>query len=354
MLAFPIALRYPTDTSAPVTGAIIQPDGRIFRMAGQPWRYCGVSAFRLLDAYAKGEDIASFCDAYARFNTVRVFCYTPEADWGDQAWDMPPPVIVVDFLRQCERLSKYVELVLLTDDDPARIDPAIALVRVLISVAPRNTLIEIGNEVLTHKRINAEALKPICDEAAAVGIPYSSGIYEDERLIFGTYITHHSARTSDWPRRAHDAMEFYDGAGPHQPHAPLHLPCVLDEPIRPDQAPGNLGQKVKDYRAYGGAAAIMGAGATIHSESGKFARLPSTDEFLCAQALADGLEAFPGDAPLGPYRRLVEPGNEPGGPTQDARTYIVGNCMVRCQQQGTTAPEPGWTSLDTSGVLWRR
>jgi len=329
---------------------LLHPDGKIFRYAeGTPWRWRGVSAFQLLDRFARGLDIAPFVMAYPRYNTLRVWPYVPAKDWGDRAWDSPAPAVVVDFLEACARLAYRVELTLLTDDDGARIQPAIELVRVLIGVRPSNLFLEAGNEPLTHKQTNVKALKPILDEAAAVGIPYSSGVYEDEFQVFGTVGTHHSARTSDWPRRAHDAMEFYDGAGPHQPHPPIHTPWVLDEPIRPDEAPGDRAQKIRDFRAYGGTSALLGAGATFHSTSGKFAELPTAEETDCANALADGLEAFPADAPLGPYRRIVEP-NQP----EDARTYVVEPYAVRCQQIGAAMWEPGWKALDADGILWTR
>jgi hypothetical protein len=46
-------------------------DGRIFRADGEPWRYKGVSAFQLLDRFAKGEDIQPFLDAYQGLQRAR-------------------------------------------------------------------------------------------------------------------------------------------------------------------------------------------------------------------------------------------------------------------------------------------
>ena len=299
--------------------------------------------------------------AYPRYNTLRVWPYVPAADWGARAWDSPAPAIVVDFLATCARLGRWVELTLLTDDDDTRIQPAIELVRVLTALRPPNVFLEAGNEPLTHKSIRVRDLKPVLDEAAAAGMPYSSGIYEDELQVFGTYGTHHSGRTVDWPRRAHDAKEFFDGEGPEKKHPPLHMPWVLDEPIRPDEALAEIrrhglsdqdarAQLVRDFRAYGGAAALLAAGATFHCQSGKFAELPSADEAACADALADGLEAFPADAPLGPYDRKVEPGQP-----EDARTYVVGPYAVRCQQIGSAfRGDVGWKAIDRDGILWTR
>jgi hypothetical protein len=322
-------------------------DGKVFRLDGTPWRYKGVTAFKLCELFARGEDISGFLRDYDGFNVLRVFSYTPAADWGAQAWSPPTAGMVLAFLEVCAARGFWVEFVLLTDDDPAQIEPSRRLIDSLAAAQPANLLLEIGNEPITHKTIITESLHSAC---AASGFLYSSGDYEDSDRWFGTYYTCHTARTEDWPRRAHDLMEFYDGSGPDKPTVPHHVPCVADEPIRPDQA----GYHVQDFRAYFGASSILGAGATYHCESGKFGEPPTDDEAFIAAVVLDALNAFPPDAPFGAYRRIVEPGNEPGGPTQDSRTYVVGNCMVRCQQMGTDAPEPGWTALDADGILWSR
>jgi hypothetical protein len=93
----------------------------------------------------------------------------------------------------------------------------------------------------------------------------------------------------------------------------------------------------------------MGGGGLVHLETNKYGQRPTDQERPCIAAALEGLSAFPADAPLGSYRRIVEPGQ-----SQDARTYVVGNCMVRCQQLGTAAPEPGWRPLDPDGILWMR
>jgi hypothetical protein len=100
-----------------------------------------------------------------------------------------------------------------------------------------------------------------------------------------------------------------------------------------------------DFRAYFGACALFGAGATFHFEGGKFGRLPNDVEARCAAAALEGLNAFPPDAPFGAYRRVND---------NTLRTYAVGQYAVRIRPTTLNFPEPGWTAIDADGILWRR
>jgi len=320
-------------------------DDRIFRTEdGQPWRWKGVSAFKLLDLYARGQDIRPFLMAYKGFNVLRVWPYVQGPGWGTRGWEPPSVEVIKEFLESVARDGWLVELTLLTDDEPARLAWAKTLVSQLAAAPrPMNLILEGGNEPDTHKAIKTAELKSVLE---ASGFMYASGNYEDSQKIFGDYLVHHSARSSDWPRRAHDCVEFWSGGGPNKPTDPAHrIPCVLDEPAKMQ----DVGFNEDDWRAYFGAASLMGAGATFHSETGKFAQLPTEQEQKLIAAALEGLNAFPDGAPLGAYRRIVEPGQ-----SKDARTYVIGPYMVRSQQRGDAAPEEGWTRIGTSSVLWRR
>jgi hypothetical protein len=277
-------------------------DGRIFLQAGQPWRWKGVSAFQLLDRWAHGEDIEPFLRAYKGFNVLRVWLYTPRKEWGDSAWDAPGAPTVRAFLDRVALDGWYVELTLLTDDDPARLPSARALVADLAQAPrPSNLLLEIGNEPRTHKAIDTRAMKAALD---ASGFLYASGDYEESARAFGSYLVTHTGRDSEWPRRAHDLLEFYTGGGPNDPSDPAHrVPIVADEPAKLQDVGGD---RVNDWRAYFGTVALLGAGGTFHAETGKFARLPTPEESALAAAALEGLNAFPADAPRGGYARLVE------------------------------------------------
>ncbi len=330
-----------------VTTPVLHADGRIFRTSdNKPWRYMGVSAFQLLDRWAKGENIVPFLTAYTGFNTLRVWPYVPAKDWGAKAWDVRSVDVTKQFLSYVGGLGWTVELTLLTDDDAARLSWAQGFIPQLVaSPRPTNLLIEIGNEPTTHKNINTQACKAACD---ASGFLYASGNYEDATKMFGKYGVSHGPRDSEWPRKAHDLMEFYNGGGPHAPSDPAHhYPQVGDEPAKTQDVAPPAAPLVKpdDWRGYFGTAAILGAGATFHSETGKFAQLPTSEEAGLAAAALEALTCFPADAPNGPYSRPVE---------NSLRTYVVGNCMVRVRPTTPDPPSSGWTKIGVSHVLWKR
>jgi hypothetical protein len=322
---------------APPIGRLTS-QGPIWLSDGQPWRWAGVSAFKLCDRFRRGEDIDPFLAAYQGFNLLRVWDYTPASAWGAAAWDSAPPAVWSGFLAYVAARGWRVELTLLTDDDPARLAPAQQLVEALFDAQPTNLLLEAGNEPETHKAIDTAALRGTLE---ASGFPYVSGNYEDSDRWYGSYYVDHSARDSEWPRRAHNLLEFYAGDGPDKPTHPHHVPCVEDEPAKWQ----DVSFRPTDWRAYFGVCALLGAGGTFHSETGKLGQPPTTDEMALAAEALGALRAFPADAPLGPYRRIVD---------DSLRTYVVGNHMVRVRPTTRTAPESGWRMLDGDGILWSR
>lgn len=313
--------------------------GPIFVCDGEAWRWKGVSAFKLCRRFANGENIQPFLDAFRGYNLLRVWDYVT---WNTTGWESCNTKQWLDFLSYVGAQGWYVELTLLTDDNPARIASAKALVNGLAELAPHNLLLEIGNEPNIHKNIDVASLRQTCE---ASGFQFASGLNEvPANEWFGSFLTAHTPRDSEWPRKCHDLLEYYNGGGPGSPtDPPHHVPCVADEPIRPDQA--NFDER--DFRAYFGGCAILGGGATFHFENGKYGQPPNAAESLCATNALQGLDAFPSAAPKGPYRRIDEQG-------KTSRTYVVGDCMVRIRPTTASAPEPGWTMLDTDGILWRR
>lgn len=312
-------------TPGPVTPAGVQPlraDGKIFRTVdGSPWRWRGVSAFQLLDRFARGEDLDPFLRAYRGFNLLRVWPYVPAADWGDRAWSVTDPVVIRAFVVEMARRGWYVELTLLTDDDPLRLEWAELLIPQLLGLP--GLLLEAGNEPTAHKAINTPALKPALD---ASGLLYASGDYEDSARAFGPYLVAHTARDAEWPRRAHDALEYFSGGGPNAPSDPAHrCPVVLDEPAKLEDVSGD---RVVDWLGYFAAASLLAAGATFHSQTGKFAQPPTDAEAMLAAVALKGLTAFPADAPLGAYQHGAAERDDEAA-TGSLRTYRVGAYGVR-------------------------
>lgn len=316
-------------------------DRQIFRTAdGKPFRWKGVSAFRLLDRFANGEDITPFLNAYQGYNLLRVWAYVEGAAWGGRDWPTPPsPEKTRAFLAFVGAKGWYVELTLLTDDKPARMAWAKAFVPQLVSGGcPANLLLEAGNEPRTHKAIDTAALRSTLQSS---GCQYASGDYEDSTKAYGTYLVTHTKRDSEWPRRAHDCLDFYKGGGPNKPTDPAHpVPCIGDEPGKPADMTG--GDKADDTRAYFGTLSLLGGGGTWHCESCKYGDLPTAEERMLALAALEGLNAYPADAPLGNYSRPVE---------SSLRTYVVGQWMVRVRPK-TDAPSGTWQRLGPSRIFW--
>jgi hypothetical protein len=325
-------------TAAAAAPAPLSTDRRIFLAGGQPWRWKGVSAFPLCDRFAHGEDIDPFLDAFAGFNLLRVWDYVA---WPDTGWESNPPATWLAFLEYVGARGFHVELTLLTDDDFTRITPARRLVAALAEAKPSNLVLEIGNEPREHKHIDVEALWSAC---GASGFLFASGNNTPGEVWFGKYLTHHPPRDSEWVRKFHDLLEFYEGGGPAASTDPAHpVPCIADEPIRPDEA----GFVASDFYQFAAGCSMMGGGSTFHFQGGKFGTLPNPAETLCAAAFLAGLDAMPADVPLGSYRRIDENG-------ATLRTYVVGDYMLRVRPQNKVAPEAGWLPMDDAGILWRR
>jgi len=333
----------PSGGDAPAIG-VLTTDRQIFRMDGQPWQWLGCSAFPLCHVFeTQGAAVDRFIDAYPGVRVLRVWDYVGSG-WGANAWNSSPPDVWVAFVEHFNSRGILEECTLLTDDDPHRIEPAKRLCDAFKG-KPLGLVLETGNEPQTHKDINTAALK---GAVMGAGFLCSSGDYEDSHRWYGTFGTYHPARTNDFARRAHDAFEYFHGGGPNHPSEPsCPVPWVNDEPGKIQDVPRDWAA----WRSHIAASLLFGSGFTLHSETGKFGQLPTADEQHLWTIALDVLGQIAPDAALGAYRRIVE---GPGAQTPEGRTYVVGNYMVRCQQNGTTCPEAGWTALDSDGVLWRR
>ncbi len=186
---------------------------------------------------------------------------------------------------------------------------------------------------------------PLKSALEASGYPYTNGCYtEGAKRWWGTYITCHTQRDAEWPRRSHDAYDLWvkPADAPAGAQA-VHAPCILDEPAKTQDVSGD---HVSDWKAYFGSGAFFGAGVTFHSKTGKFAQPPTAEEAQLAASALVGLGAFPADAPADfRYSRVTD---------NTLRTYVMGNYMVRIRPTTLQAPQPGWTMIDSAGILWRR
>jgi hypothetical protein len=327
------------------------PSGRFFtNLSGTAVRYRGFTAFKLLNLFEKGTDIRPFLDAYKGYNLARIFLNTDPKDWKENAWDFPSESATLDFLEFMRASGFNVEITLVTDEDSRRIDQVKSLVNFLKTHKPINLLLEAVNEPYVaydgqlYGKLDPNIFKNLLSGS---GFPYTSGVYANLHKFYGNYFVDHSSRGEGWyGKGGHNLMEAYEGGGPNDKSEPaLRMPCIEDEPIRPDQANYDL----LGALGYAASCGLMGAGATVHTESGKLAALPSDSERQWIAAFLQGLNTFPVDAANGAYRRIVEPGQ-----IKEARTYVVGNYSVRIKQNGLQHPESGWNPLDAHGICWGR
>ncbi len=296
----------------PVTRLVAK--NQIFYQNGQAWRWKGVTAFGLQNRYCKGEDIQPFLNAFNGFNVLRVFYYV---EWEGTGWGIPTDECMHNFLNYVGQRGWYVEMTALTGTKP--INEAQQIVDHLFRDfgAHTNLMIELVNEPHVYDKPNTSELHVPSDTP----VLWASGDYDFSHggVMRGSYGVAHTPRDNEWPRKAHDLLEYYGGGGPGSPSdPPHHFPQVADEPERPDQA----GYVATDFEAYFGVASILGAGATFHFESGKYGNPPTLQEAICAASALRALNYFPADAPLGPYQRIDENG-------QTLRTYKVGPYTVR-------------------------
>lgn len=208
-------------------------------------------------------------------------------------------------------------------------------------------LLEAVNEPLTHDKTDPGLLKNTLSGSRYF---WGSGIYEDLRKFFGKVGYYHHPRDDQWPRKAKDTIEAYNGGGPNFPDEPAcKVPWIHDELIRPDQAEFNE----LDFYCFGALATLCSTGATFHSESGKLGQLPSDDELRCYNALMDGMSVFPADAALGGYEHLrdLEEVDKDGNPTTCLRVFRIGKYVTVIRPKSVKIPA-NWKALDDRKVCY--
>lgn len=266
-------------------------DRRIFRVNGEPWRYCGVTAFQLADLFRQGVDIAPFVRLYRSLgaNTFRVLANKPPA--GAYPWWTTPPLdVALAFTQWMAIEGARVEWTLFG----SKVDPSFvpAWIDAFRNECP-NVFVEGINEPghdgqwPNTDTIDATVL-PIHGD-----LPYASGNYDPARPMRGTYANTHSERASDpcdTARKAKDTLELYDG---FEGYAGFRVPWVGDEPGKPQ----DLAYRADAFLALFGLYGLWAGGGTFHTLSGQFGQLPDERELACATAAFKGLTAFPASTP---------------------------------------------------------
>ena len=270
----------------------VAPDGRTFQ-----WR--GITAFRLVDYVADGQDnVAEQYLAWAGrqgLTVVRVLTMM-----GGQ-FDLRPEDGRRALPRVLELAAKsglYVEVVAFagTADIPVGLQEHVdGIARIL--VAHPNGLLEIANEPV-HPSQSADVQKPEVLKSLAArvpaGVPVALGSIErGDGFGDGGYITWHAPRESGRGGWAH-VLALAEGV---DLLARWKKPVISDEPIGAGAAfqPGRRDDAPQRFRAAALLTRLLGLGATFHYEAGIQARVPEGRELDCFSAWNEAWSLLPDD-----------------------------------------------------------
>jgi hypothetical protein len=269
------------------------------RHDGQPFRWRGITAFRLLEQITTGKE--TDVEAYLRWagrerlTVVRVlamakhlFELTPEH--GRESLD--------DLLERAATHNLYVEVVALADTAayPVSLE---AQVRAIGQIAGRhpNAIVEIANE--PYHRTQREEVRNegrLAELSALVpeAVPVAVGAWQQpDAAAAGEFITFHfprSAREGGWGHVA----RLTSG---HEMLLRYNKPVINDEPIGAGAVlqPGRRDDNPDRFRAAALLTRMIGMGGTFHYEGGLQAQIPAGREMDSFRAWQEAWDHLPDD-----------------------------------------------------------
>ena len=353
----------------PVLLPLIKVEGKVFKNPdGTIFPYRDASAFLLLRRLLEGDKqgVHEYCKEMSKlgYNVLRVFS---QVDWDslpgpgpgflpeDYGYNIYNDAVrrLLDIAAAC---GLYIELVAHTFAYNMN-DMANHVHRLNTIVKHHPRFFEVANEPPVNG-IDIEALMDLID-TSEFNCPWATGQYDPTALPAGSYVTAHTARDSEWPRKAKWLLEYREGGGPVSDDDPaMNRPIVGDEPIGAGEIdiPGKRATSPDDFYTYAALAQLMGAGSTFHYQDGLFAELPTGNQLLCAVQFIKGAKSVDPNFQLGTYTR-VGLSNSPISSDDSLRTYgmILGNkaIMVRVRPNGTFEVADGWRmeAIDSTGIV---
>jgi hypothetical protein len=289
-----------TPSTAPAARTHLQIDGTSFRTPdGQLFQWRGITAFRLLDYVADGnEEAARSFLAWAKaqhLTVVRVLAM------GGGFMDLKPDegrAALSSLLEMAREEGLYVEVVALagTLEMPVDLDEQLAAVGEILGDHP-NALLEIANEP-AHPSQRPDVGKPEVLLTLATRVPADvpvalGSLEEDEAFGQGDYATWHVPRESRHGGWGH-ALAVAAGADLLRK---LKKPVISDEPIGAGAAyqPGRRDDVPARFRAAALLTRLVGMGATFHYEGGLQAKIPTGRELQCFDAWNEAWTLLPDD-----------------------------------------------------------
>jgi hypothetical protein len=312
------------ERNVPPVVALHTDGSAVFRTPdGSAWRWRFVTAFRLAQRWAAGENVEPFLrwtqDVGA--NGVRVllqFAGGPNTiglDGRALRPDALSPSQVAAFATLLEAHGLYVELTVLADCDQLGLGHAAQRARVDAVVRAvtghPNVFMELANEPFKNGA-DVERLAHELGYDRSRPVLMATGSYDligNPHTLVLDYLTNHSERKPDWPGEAGKTGHFIgDGWDADEHNAGWHGfkgPAIEDEPIGAQEAPNpNLGRRDNRVEAFedGGAGFGLGSGgATFHCDDCVQTVVPGPVQTACARAFFSGMSAFPPDSPTGRY-----------------------------------------------------
>jgi hypothetical protein len=357
------ALSHPSGGSGDVSALSI--DRLVFAQNGQPWTWKMASDFLLFERFHNGQDITPLLrerrDLGANGVHVIGMCgfaghvFTPES-WPDYYQSLR---LFFDRLFHAGLFCEFVPLTGVRALLPhwthqQHVDHA----WMCSDIAARfsHVLIELTNEY-NHSYAVGLDVENFDQESSAPYVLSSRGSGTgdtDPALPPWDYLTFHPGRSDEWPRKMKSAWEYADQWG---------RPCVNNEPMGAGEVdePGRRATSVEDFYDAGACAALMSAGATFMSESGKWSEPYGPTQRACAEAFYAGLSVIPAGVGNWTYAKAVPGGfcleahDNDGTPDSALRTFgmLNGNeqwaMAVRPEPQWTAKPINGWTIQETHG-----
>lgn len=350
----------------PAEHGLLRKDGYTFRdETGAPWQWRGCTDFLLLFLHLTGVDIAPIVAERVTlgFNLLRVLGMNAWPETGGQFYPQQWPDYYIKLGALADRLATAgvrMEFVVFADAQvvmPTAAEQDAHFDRVMETLQGKwNVLIEVANEPFQN-------IPGGEDRAAAIGKRWqgrtplliaSGGYATDDMAVLVPwmidYLTLHTDRGPEWPRKQKDCLEYRWALN-------NAWPVVSDEPMGADEvAKAQRSNVPDDFASAAGVCGIQVPGGTFHSTDGLYSRLFRPVTKLCAQQWADALLW------AGPYAQLgnYTAGHLGGSPIahSDAtalRTFasIAGETakvvVVRPSAEWTPIPQNGWRIVKQSG-----
>lgn len=349
-------------------------DGKVFRTAaGEVWSWRGQSSFMLLARYLRGENIVPQLDQARALgtNVLRVFGRVFGSGWPDFT-DFANPETDPQYAAKLGAFFDLVgahglrvEFVPLTYAARTTAEARAQLQQAYdVAAGGWNVFIEGANE----PPVNGIDIVTIYQGVDRRGVLSAYGLYDQDcdrvhicTLAMLDYLTVHTDRGPEWPRKVKDLLEIRDGFGdasdPVNWFAGSGRPTIGDEPIGADETeqPGRRSASSSDFAQAFGVCMSFSAGCTFHSEAGLRSNLFGPNQLAAAKAILDVWSFIPPIAQTGQYTRgglNTLPVAWPGD-TASLRTYgvIVGAdawvTNVRPASGYSLAPADGWRIVGT-------